>query len=169
MSANGKSSHIQELLEQNGIAANVLVFSESTKTAHDAAQQAGCDVGQIAKSIIFKMGNEAVLAIVSGPNRVSLPKLEKALHETDSMADQKIEKIKIEKADAAFVLEKTGFPIGGVPSFGHTMPMSHVFFDEDLMQYKTIWSAAGTPNAIYEIAPRELVRISKAQVRDIKE
>ena len=157
MSASGKTDKIQSLLAHHGIDAKILVFSESTKTSQDAANQAHCQLGQIAKSIIFKAGDQPVLAIMSGPNRVSIQKLERLIG------------MKPEKADALFVLDTTGFPIGGVPAIGHSNPMRLVFMDEDLMHYETIWSAAGTPHAIYEITPRQLLDISHAQLVDIKE
>ncbi len=157
MSASEKTDKIQSLLVQHGIETEILVFSESTKTSQDAADQAHCQLGQIAKSIVFKVGDEAALAIMSGPNRVSVQKLER------------LAGAKPEKADARFVLDKTGFPIGGVPAFGHSTPVKFIFMDQDLMQYQTIWSAAGTPHAIYEISPQDLLRVSNAQLTDIKE
>ena len=157
MSAAEKTDKIQSILAEHGIDAKILVFSESTKTSQDAAAQAHCQLGQIAKSIIFRIGDEPVLAIMSGPNRVSLQKLEQMIGG------------KPEKADAQFVLEKTGFPIGGVPAFGHNTPIKFIFMDHDLTKYETIWSAAGTPHAIYEITPQNLARMSNAQIMDIKE
>ena len=157
MSAAEKTDKIQSILAEHGIDAKILVFSESTKTSQDAAAQAHCQLGQIAKSIIFRIGDEPVLAIMSGPNRVSLQKLEQMIGG------------KPEKADAQFVLEKTGFPIGGVPAFGHSTPVKFIFMDHDLTKYETIWSAAGTPHAIYEITPQNLARMSNAQIMDIKE
>ncbi len=157
MSASEKTDKIQSLLAKEGIDAKILVFSQSTKTSQDAANQAHCLLGQIAKSIIFKAGDEPVLAIMSGSNRVSTRKIEQLIG------------IKPEKADAQFVLGKTGFPIGGVPAFGHDTLIKFIFMDQDLMQYKTIWSAAGTPHAIFEITPQNLMRMSNAQIADIKE
>lgn len=157
MSTAEKTDKIQSILAEHGIDAKILVFSESTKTSQDAAAQAHCQLGQIAKSIIFRIGDEPVLAIMSGPNRVSLQKLEQMIGG------------KPEKADAQFVLEKTGFPIGGVPAFGHSTPVKFIFMDHDLTKYETIWSAAGTPHAIYEITPQNLARMSNAQIMDIKE
>ena len=94
--------------------------------------------------------------ITSGPNKVSQKKLE-------ALIDGKIE-----KADADFVYEKTGFPIGGVPAFCHKTPMKHIFIDEDLVKFEKVWSAAGTPHAIFEIPTKDLTELSGAKITDIK-
>jgi len=75
----------------------------------------------------------------------------------------------IKKADADFVYEKTGFPIGGVAPFGHKIPIEHIFIDRDLMQFETIWCAGGTPHAVFEITPQKLIEITHAKIADIKE
>jgi prolyl-tRNA editing enzyme YbaK/EbsC (Cys-tRNA(Pro) deacylase) len=145
---------VQEVL---GPGFKVLEFDESTKTAADAAAAVGCEVAQIAKSIIFKAADtgRAVLVITSGINRVDEKKIRGLLGE------------KIERADADFVRNKTGFAIGGVPPIGHTTAPV-VFIDRDLKLYSTLWAAGGTPNAVYETGFDDLVVLASAIVADIR-
>ncbi|OGY39300.1 MAG: hypothetical protein A2418_00435 [Candidatus Brennerbacteria bacterium RIFOXYC1_FULL_41_11] len=179
-----KSQIIQNFLNKNSVAVKVLEFSETTRTSQDAANQAGCELARIAKSIIFKLTTltpevripaesiveEPILVITSGPNRVSEKKLRNALFQTYSqiLKNLRIENPQIGKADADFVYEKTGFPIGGVPAFCHKTPIKFVFIDEDLIKFDKVWSAAGTPNAIFEIPTDDLMRLSNAIASDIK-
>ena len=151
-----KEETIQDFLKQNKVETKVLIFRESTRTSQDAADQAGCELARIAKSIVFKTEDEPVLVITSGPNKVSESKI------NDLVGS------KVEKADADFVYEKTGFPIGGVPAFCHKTPIKFVFIDEDLTKFEKVWSAAGTPPAIFEIPTKDLVRLSGAKITDIK-
>ncbi len=134
----------------------VLEFDASTKTAVDAAAAVGCEVAQIAKSIIFRAAESgrAVLVITSGINRIDEKKVRALLGE------------KIERADADFVREVTGFAIGGVPPVGHAT-LSVVFVDEDLQQYPTLWAAGGTPNAVYETGFDALVKLAGGTVADV--
>jgi prolyl-tRNA editing enzyme YbaK/EbsC (Cys-tRNA(Pro) deacylase) len=134
----------------------VVEFDASTKTAADAAEAVGCDVDQIAKSIIFRAAEsgQAVLVITSGRNRVDEKKVRALLGE------------KIERADADFVRERTGFAIGGVPPVGHVQP-SVVYIDQDLKAFGTLWAAGGTPNAVFETGFADLVAFSGGIVADI--
>jgi prolyl-tRNA editing enzyme YbaK/EbsC (Cys-tRNA(Pro) deacylase) len=113
-------------------------FPAGTRTAADAAAAIGCEVGAICKSLVFRVGDEPLLVIASGANRV----------------DE--ERFGAVKADAAFVREQTGFAIGGVPPFGHVRAIETVV-DEDLLGYETVWAAAGTPSSVFPIAPADLV------------
>lgn len=159
MSSLKKSSmKVKAVLDEMGYDFNILEFSDSTRTAQDAAKAVGCLVGQIAKSLIFK-GKESqkpILIIASGSNRVNEKTVEKYIGE------------KIEKADADFVLENTGFAIGGVPPVGHIKPID-TYIDEDLLQYDEIWAAAGTPNSVFKLTPEILLEITKGTVINIKE
>jgi len=149
---------VKAVLDEMGYDFNILEFSDSTRTAQDAAKAVGCLVGQIAKSLIFK-GKESqkpILIIASGSNRVNEKTVEKYIGE------------KIEKADADFVLENTGFAIGGVPPVGHIKPID-TYIDEDLLQYDEIWAAAGTPNSVFKLTPEILLDITKGTVINIKE
>jgi prolyl-tRNA editing enzyme YbaK/EbsC (Cys-tRNA(Pro) deacylase) len=127
----------------------VLEFDASTRTAADAAAAIGCEVAQIAKSLIFRGANSggAVLIIASGVDRVDEKKAALAAGEP------------IVRADADFVREATGFAIGGVPPVGHkTKPV--VLIEESLMQFDEIWAAAGTPNAVFRLTPADLVELT---------
>ena len=134
----------------------VLEFDAGTRTAADAAAAVGCEVAQIAKSLIFKTARtlRPVLVIASGINRVDEKKVAAAIGE------------KIERADADFVREKTGFAIGGVPPVGHSeAPITLV--DQDLLRFETIWAAAGTPNAVFATTPMRLTELAGGRVLDV--
>lgn len=131
-------------------------FPEGTKTAQDAANAIGVSVGQIVKSLVFGVDGEIVMAYVSGANQLDEKKLAIAAGGT-----------KCSRVDANAVREATGFPIGGVPPFGHTTQL-RVFVDPDLLQYDEVWAAAGTWNDVFSIAPNDLVRASGAMVTDLK-
>ena len=134
----------------------VVEFDESTHTSQQAADAIGCDVAQIAKSIIFRgsQSGRAVLVIASGRNRVDEKKVRALLGE------------KIERAPPAFVKDMTGFEVGGVPPVAHAQACT-VFIDQDLKPYPTVWAAGGTGNAVFEIGFDDLVRLSGATVADI--
>ena len=131
-------------------------FPEGTKTAADAAAAIGCAVGQIVKSLIFAVDGEVVLAYVSGANRLDERKLAAAAGGA-----------KCSRVDADVVREATGFPIGGVPPFGHATHL-RVFIDPDLLTYDEIWAAAGTWNDVFGIEPHRLVDASDGLVVDLK-
>ena len=139
-----------------GDAFEVLEFDASTRTAADAAAAIGCTVGQIAKSLIFRARESGtpVLAIASGSLRVDVERLSSLLGEG------------VGRADAAFVREHTGFAIGGVPPVGHRSPPA-VFIDETLLEFETIWAAGGTPNAVFQLRPDDLVRLTGGTVAAI--
>jgi prolyl-tRNA editing enzyme YbaK/EbsC (Cys-tRNA(Pro) deacylase) len=148
---------VQDALNEFGLELNVVEFPESTRTAQEAADTIGCTVGQIAKSLIFKgkTSQKPILIIASGINRVNEKAIKQHIGE------------KLEKADADFVLSQTGFVIGGIPPVGHTNPLTTII-DEDLMQYDEIWAAAGTPNAVFRLTPKDLVKIAKGDIISIK-
>jgi prolyl-tRNA editing enzyme YbaK/EbsC (Cys-tRNA(Pro) deacylase) len=135
-------------------------FPEGTKTAQDAANAIGVLVGQIVKSLVFAVDGEIVMAYVSGANQLDEKKLAAAAGGA-----------KCSRVDADAVRAATGYPIGGVPPFGHSTQL-RVFVDPDLLQYDGVndfvWAAAGTWNDVFPIAPNELVRASSAVVTDLK-
>ena len=136
---------IQDQLKSLGYEYTVIEHTESTRTAQEAADRAGCELGQIVKSLIFK-GKESgkpILVLTSGANRVD----EKRISEYAGEA--------IGRAEAEFVRAVTGFAIGGVPPIGHIQKME-TYLDEDFLRYETIWAAAGTPNAIFELKTSDL-------------
>ena len=132
-------------------------FQEGTRTSQDAAKQLGCGVSHIAKSIVFKGQEGAVVVITSGSNRVDRKrKLKRILGFKPGMAAPE------------YVIQKTGYEVGGVPPFGHTNPVT-VLMDEDLMKYDLVWGAAGTPKTVFPITPEDLREISNATVEDVKQ
>ncbi len=150
---SASAQRVQEALEARGVALRVMELPGSTRTAQEAADAAGCEIGQIVKSLVFKGGKsgEAVLVLTSGSNRVNEARVSEELGESLGLAS------------ADFVRETTGFAIGGVPPVGHPSSIS-TFIDEDLMRYEFIWAAAGTPRAIFKLTPDELVRITAGKI-----
>jgi Cys-tRNA(Pro) deacylase len=131
-------------------------FPEGTKTAQDAADAIGVAVGQIVKSLVFAVDGEIVMAYVSGANQLDEKKLAIAAGGA-----------KCARVDADAVRAATGFPIGGVPPFGHSTQLL-VFVDPDLLQYDEVWAAAGTWNDVFPIAPNDLVRVAGGVITDLK-
>lgn len=154
---SASAQRVQVALDQLGLSLEVVELPASTRTAIEAAQAVGVTVGQIVKSLVFKAKRtqRAVLVVASGANRVDEKKLEDLLGEP------------LGKADADFVRQQTGFVIGGVPPVAHTNPLP-VFVDEDLLQYDVIWAAAGTPNAVFRLAPSHLLQMTSGQVANLK-
>ncbi len=150
---SASAQRVQRALDAAGIELRVRELSASTRTAEDAANAIGCEVGQIAKSLVFrgKASGEPILLVVSGANRVDVQRAAAAVGEP------------LAKADAEFVRERTGFAIGGVPPVGHTSPI-RTFIDGDLLQYHEIWAAAGTPNAVFSLTPAQLEELTHADV-----
>ncbi len=146
---------VRESLRRAGLADNITVMPEATHTARAAAAALGCDIGEIAKSIIFRADDgRAVLVITSGRNRVDDRKVARQLGQ------------EIGKADADFVRAQTGFVIGGVPPLAHVEPPL-TLMDEDLMGYASVWPAAGHPNTMFSISPQDLARVTGARIADV--
>ena len=148
---------VQDMLHTLGFDCAVIEFMESTRTSAEAATRVGCTLGQIAKSLVFRgqATGKPVLVITSGANRVDEAKVSQYFGEP------------IGRADADFVRAATGFAIGGVPPLGHSQPIE-TFIDEDLLQYTTIWGAAGTPNAVFELTPEDLKKMTNGKVVRVK-
>jgi prolyl-tRNA editing enzyme YbaK/EbsC (Cys-tRNA(Pro) deacylase) len=133
----------------------VLEFEASTRTSEEAAAAVGCTVAEIAKSLIFRAADgRAVLVIASGANRVEEKKVRALLGQ------------KIERANPDFVRGTTGYVIGGVPPVGHARS-SIVLIDSDLERFAFVWAAGGTPNAVFRIAPADLIRLTEGRVADV--
>jgi prolyl-tRNA editing enzyme YbaK/EbsC (Cys-tRNA(Pro) deacylase) len=148
---------VQNKLLELGYKNQVVELPDSARTAQEAADAIGCEVAQIAKSIVFRLRStgDPLLVVASGVNRVNEKRISGQLNDT------------LEKADADFVREHTGFVIGGVPPLGHIETIVTIV-DEDLFQFKTIWAAAGHPKAVFELTPDELVEMTHGQVMCIK-
>ena len=148
---------IQNLLNSLGFNYTVIEHAESTRTAQEAADRAGCELGQIVKSLIFrgKTSGKPILVLTSGSNRVDEKRISGYAGET------------ISRADADFVRTVTGFAIGGVPPIGHNQKME-TYLDEDFLYYQTIWAAAGTPNAIFELKTEDLQKMTNGKIEQVK-
>jgi len=142
--------------DELGLAIEVRRFPDGTKTAADAAAAIGVEVGQIVKSLVFAVDGEVVMALVSGANQLDEKKLAAAA------GGQKCRRV-----DADTVREATGYPIGGVPPFGHATALD-VFVDPDLLAYDEVWAAGGTWHDVFAIAPQDLVVASGARTVDLK-
>ena len=154
---SSSAKKVQEVLKVLGLELQVVELQETTRTSADAARAVGCEVGQIAKSLVFRgqRTQRPILVIASGSNRVNEKRVGELISEP------------LGKADADFVRQKTGFVIGGVPPVGHAEKLE-VFIDEDLLQYGEIWAAAGTPNAVFRLTPSDLVRMTGGRIIGIK-
>ena len=154
---SSSAQKIQDLLNSLGYNYTVIEHVESTRTAQEAADQAGCQLGQIVKSLIFrgKTSGKPILVLTSGPNRVDEKRISEYAGEP------------IGKADADFVRTVTGFAIGGVPPLGHVEPME-TYLDEDFLQFPTIWAAAGTPKAIFELKTEDLQKMTNGKIVIVK-
>ena len=146
---------VRAALEALGLDCEVLTLPSSTRTAAEAAAAVGCSVGEIAKSLVFRAGERAVVAILSGDHRLDTGKLGAALGEA------------VSRADADFVRAATGFAIGGVPPLGYATPVP-VFMDDGLFRFERIWAAAGSPFSVFAIEPARLRDAGGATVADLK-
>lgn len=148
---------VQQAIEKRGFDFIVQELPQSTRTAQEAADSVGCAVGQIVKSLIFRVEetDEPVLALVSGSNRVDMGKL-KAVGSGN-----------LAKADAEFARRASGFAIGGIPPCGHTQAI-RTFIDEKLLEFDRVWAAAGTPNAVFELDPSALLPLTSGVICDLR-
>jgi Cys-tRNA(Pro) deacylase len=149
-------TRVVQAAKERGLEITTRRFPEGTKTAQDAANAIGVSLGQIVKSLVFAVDGEIVMAFVSGANQLDEKKLARAAGG-----------LKCSRVDADAVREATGFPIGGVPPFGHTTQL-RVFVDPDLLQYDEVWAAAGTWNDNFGAAPADIVRVAGGVVTDLK-
>lgn len=134
-----------------GLAIEVRRFPEGTRTAADAARAIGCQVAQIVKSLVFIADGQAVVALVSGIDRLDPERLAAELGATD-----------VRRADGDEVRAATGYPIGGVPPLGHAVEMA-VLIDERLFAHDEVWAAAGLPDAVFRASPPALAAASGAR------
>lgn len=154
---HASAERVAEVLRERGVESEIIEFAQSTRTAQDAADAIGCQVEQIVKSLVFLADDRPVLALVSGANRLDRDKLGQAMGAG-----------RVRRADADAVREATGYAIGGVPPVGHTQPLP-IYLDQDLFWYDTVYAAAGTPHAVFGIAPEELQRVTGAESIDLAE
>lgn len=168
---------VEEAARAAGLSIVVVEHAETTRTAEEAAAAVGCEVGQIVKSLVFAVRapgggtpgdgqggdqagehvDEAVLALVSGRNQLDERRLAIAAGASG----------RARRVDADRVRAVTGFAIGGVPPFGHRTPL-RCFVDRDLHDHEVVWAAAGTPHAVFALAPDELTRAAGGQVVELR-
>ncbi len=148
---------VRQALEKLGLPCRVIELPDSTRTAIEAAQAIGCQVTQIVKSLVFrgKQTNKGILVLASGVNRVNESLLAQYCGEP------------VAKADADFVLSRTGFAIGGVPPLAHTSSLE-TYIDQDLYQWDEVWAAAGTPHAVFALRPADLELITSGKIVEVK-
>jgi prolyl-tRNA editing enzyme YbaK/EbsC (Cys-tRNA(Pro) deacylase) len=133
-----------------GLEVQVRRLESSTRTVREAAVAVGCEEAAIAKSIVFVADGDPVVCVASGRHRI----------DTDKLADA-LDVAEVRQAAADEVRAATGFAIGGVPPFGHDLP---VLFDESLLEHERVWAAAGDPNSLFSIDPQELASCVRARV-----
>jgi prolyl-tRNA editing enzyme YbaK/EbsC (Cys-tRNA(Pro) deacylase) len=138
---------VQDALRELGLEADVRELDASTRTAPEAAAAVGCELGAIVKSLVFRGADsgDPVLVLVSGDNRADEARIAVEVGEG------------VRRADADWVREVTGYAIGGIPPIGHPAPVRTVL-DEDLLRFDVVWAAAGTPRAVFPVAPADLAR-----------
>ena len=151
MALSKKSKIVQDHLLKFGLKTEVVEFSESTKTAQEAADAIGCEIGQIVKSLVFRNKDQGLLFLVSGKNNLNVDRVSRDL------------RIEIKKADADFVKEKTGFSIGGVPPVAHQTKLE-TYIDQDLLAYNEVWAAAGMPFAVFCLESRMLQPLTNGKI-----
>jgi prolyl-tRNA editing enzyme YbaK/EbsC (Cys-tRNA(Pro) deacylase) len=149
------AQRVQDALAAAGVDSVIVEYDVPARTSAQAAEVLGCEVGQIAKSLVFRAASgAAVLVIASGANRVDEAKVAALIGET------------IGKADATFVREATGYAIGGIPPLAHAQTLSSLI-DRDLLRFPVVYAAGGTPHAMFPIAPDALVRVSGGTPADV--
>jgi prolyl-tRNA editing enzyme YbaK/EbsC (Cys-tRNA(Pro) deacylase) len=146
---------LAESARRLGLPMAVQRLGSSTRTVKDAAVAVGCQESEIAKAIVFVADGDPILCVASGRHRI----------DTDKIADA-LDVAEVRQAAADEVRAATGFAIGGVPPFGHDLP---VLFDEALLEHTRVWAAAGDPHSLFEVDPRELARCVKARVVSLGE
>ncbi|MDP8905690.1 MAG: YbaK/EbsC family protein [Chloroflexota bacterium] len=150
---------VVEAAARKGVELHVVTFAQSTRTAQQAADAVGAEVGQIVKSLVFVGSRaerlQAYLALVSGANTVDPERLAAALGEP-----------RVRRATAEEARQLTGFAIGGIPPFGHAEPLQTVM-DHDLGRFTVVWAAAGTANSVFAVPPATLRALANASIAPI--
>lgn len=147
------AQRVQDSADRFGLEISVVEMPDSTRTAQEAADACGCELGQIVKSLIFRGADtgRTYLLLVSGVNRVDQAKMATEIGEA------------LARPEADFVREVTGYAIGGVPPFGHAQPID-TFMDTDLLAHAQVWAAAGTPKCLFAVSPQALQNAIGARV-----
>jgi prolyl-tRNA editing enzyme YbaK/EbsC (Cys-tRNA(Pro) deacylase) len=146
---------VQAALDEHGLEARVVRLPDSTRTAPEAARAVGCEVGAIAKSLLFLADGEPVLVICAGDRRVDTGRVAQLLGASE-----------VKMAPAEEVRRVTGYAIGGVPPLGLATPLVP-FMDTALLRWPTIYAAAGAHDALFPVDPRRLAEVTGARVEEI--
>jgi Cys-tRNA(Pro) deacylase len=149
---------VADVARELGLDIEIVEFEQTTRSAQEAAEAIGTTLAQIVKSLCFAVAGQPVIALVSGVNQLDERKLAQL---------QGVGRKQVKRADAEVVKKATGFSIGGVPPFGHLTKLP-IYVDEDLLQFEVVWAAAGTPFAVFAIAPEDLVRGCGGTAVDLK-
>ena len=157
MTVTSSTQRVADAAERLGLRVEIREFPKGTRTAEDAANAIGVSVGQIVKSLVFTADGSPVVCLTSGSNRLDTTKLATAIGAK-----------RVDRADADTARDATGFAVGGIPPFGHDSDI-RIYCDRDLLSYDVIWAAAGTPMAVFSVAPDDLVAACEAEVLDLKE
>ena len=146
---------VRDALSRAGMAPAIVELPGAARTAKAAAEYLGCEVGQIANSLVFRAetSDSALLVMSSGAKRVDVARLAALVGEP------------VGKADADFVRNQTGFAIGGVPPVGHAV--KRTFVERSLAAYRELWAAAGHPHTVFRLTYQELVRITGGAEADL--
>ena len=148
---------VQKILSGFNSDLNVIVLSNSARTALDAASSLNCEVGAIIKSLLFKSEKKFFLCLIAGDRKASLNKLKKFLNLKD-----------LSMAAAEDVKNITGFTIGGVSPIGHVSKID-ILIDSSLKRYNSLFAAAGHPNCVFKINFEDLQKITDGSIKDIIE
>jgi Cys-tRNA(Pro) deacylase len=147
---------VKDFMRSRGVEVEIVTFDESTRTSELAAAAIGCEVAQIAKSLVFVVDDkDPILVIASGRNRVDTEKLA-----------ERVGRGRVKIADAKTVKHVTGFPVGGAPPIGHSHPLRTIL-DPALMEFSIVYAAAGTPNAVFGVHPEELRKLTNGQLLEV--
>jgi prolyl-tRNA editing enzyme YbaK/EbsC (Cys-tRNA(Pro) deacylase) len=150
----GSVERVRTALLAAGHPDTITAFPAGTRTAADAAAAIGCEVAQIAKSIVFRAGSRAAVVVISGACRVDQKKAESALG------------VSLGRADADWVRLTTGFAVGGVAPLGHVAPPL-LLLDEGLLRLDPLWAAAGSPSHVFRTTTADLLRITGAKLAEV--
>jgi Cys-tRNA(Pro) deacylase len=146
---------VQEALDSKGLDTKVMRLPDSTRTAPEAAKAAGCEVGAIAKSLLFLADGKPLLVICSGDRRVDTARVAALVGANE-----------VKMAPAEEVRRVTGYAIGGVPPLGHATPID-ILMDTELFRFERIFAAAGAHDAIFPIDPHSLANATGATLEDV--
>jgi len=148
---------VQEFIAQFDPKLKVLALNTTARTAKDAAESLGCEVGAIVKSLVFRADDTFLICLVAGDKRCSLNKLKKVISKKD-----------VCMANADEVKTNTGFSIGGVAPIAHLKKLN-ILIDQSLSRFQNVFAAAGHPNSIFKIEYNKLVQMTKGEVKEITE